>query len=48
MVGLSSKLINNIADISYEAIPSNAVEATKKQILDTLGVWNITERPGGG
>ncbi|MFC1821059.1 MmgE/PrpD family protein, partial [Thermodesulfobacteriota bacterium] len=31
-------VINNLVETNYEDLPADAVDATKKQILDMLGV----------
>ncbi|MFC1909476.1 hypothetical protein ACFLXD_06500 [Chloroflexota bacterium] len=33
-----SMFTNNIAEVNYDVLPADVVAATKKQILDTLGV----------
>ena len=37
MSTLIEALVQNITDTNYNTLPINVVEATKKQILDTLG-----------
>ncbi len=37
-MGILDMLAKNVVETNYEALPAEAVEASKKQILDTLGV----------
>jgi 2-methylcitrate dehydratase PrpD len=37
-MGVLDMLVKNLVETNYEALPSDVVEATRKQVLDTLGV----------